>query len=253
MNKLKKIQTFRSSLKSGNISIGSWMQIPNASIAEIMGNANFEWVAIDMEHGSFSNEQLPDLFRALELGETMPLVRVAESKSKDCKQALDAGAVGVILPMIESKQQLTELVQLCKWPPSGIRGVGFSRANLFGKYFNQYMEYEAQNPIIIPMIEHINAVNQLDEILDVEGIDAILIGPYDLSSSMGITGDFTHPEFRKVLDKIIQTTKNKNIPAGIHVVEPDINILRSRIDDGYRLLAYSIDTVFLRSSIYNSF
>ncbi len=77
MNKLKKIQTFRSSLKSGNISIGSWMQIPNASIAEIMGNANFEWVAIDMEHGSFSNEQLPDLFRALELGETMPLVRVA--------------------------------------------------------------------------------------------------------------------------------------------------------------------------------
>jgi 2-dehydro-3-deoxyglucarate aldolase len=253
MNKSEKLKLIRASLKSDKVSIGSWMQIPNASIAEIMGDSNFDWVAIDMEHGSFSNELLPDLFRALELGDTLPLVRVAEAKSKDCKQALDAGAAGIILPMIESGKHLSDIVNLCKWPPSGKRGVGFSRANLFGKYFNKYMEYEAQNPLIIPMIENINAVNNLSQILDVEGIDAILIGPYDLSASMGITGDFTNPEFLKVLETIIETAKIKNVPSGIHIVDPDINILTKRIDEGYRFLAFSIDSVLLRDSITNSF
>lgn len=252
MNKEIKIQSLRAKLKSGEVSIGSWMQISNSSIAEIMGDSNFEWVAVDLEHGSFSNEMLPDLFRALELGNTLPLVRLAEGKPKDCKQALDAGAAGVIIPMVESKGQLIDIVQSCKWPPSGIRGVGFSRANLFGKYFIDYMEFEAQNPIIIAMIENINAVNQLEDILDVEGLDAILIGPYDLSASMEITGMFDNPEFNKALDQIKKIAKKKNIPVGLHIVEPDIELLKKRIDEGYRFVAFSIDAVLLRSSINNS-
>ena len=119
MNRLKAIQEIRRKLNSGGCSIGSWMQIPNSSIAEIMGCSGYEWVAIDMEHGAISVDQLPDLFRGLELGNTLPLARIAQGKIKDCKQALDAGAGGVIVPMIESAQQLERVRSAISWPPMG--------------------------------------------------------------------------------------------------------------------------------------
>ena len=119
MNRLITIQKIRECLRGGGQSIGSWMQIPHPSIAEIMGQAGYDWVAVDMEHGSTSVHQLPDLFRALELGGTLPLVRLAHGQPKDCKQALDAGAGGVIVPMVESAEQLIQVRDACRWPPSG--------------------------------------------------------------------------------------------------------------------------------------
>ena len=135
MNRREMISDIRAGLRAGRPSIGSWMQIPHASIAEIMGQAGYDWVAIDMEHGSVSHAQLPDIFRALELGNTLPLVRLVEGTTKECKQALDAGAGGVIVPMVKTAEQLNQVRSFCCWPPTGIRGVGYSRANLFGKYF----------------------------------------------------------------------------------------------------------------------
>ena len=117
MNRLKKIKKIRDSLSQGDHTIGSWMQIPNSSLAEIMGQSGYDWVAIDMEHGSISVSQLPDLFRALELGGTLPLVRLTQGHPKDCKQALDAGAGGVIVPMIEDAKQLEDVRDACRWPP----------------------------------------------------------------------------------------------------------------------------------------
>lgn len=189
MNRLKEIQTLRKILSKGESSIGSWMQIPHASVAEIMGRAGYDWVVVDMEHGAISVHQLPDLFRALELGNTLPLVRVSQGTEKDCKQALDAGAGGVIVPMIKNAEQLERVRDIIRWPPAGKRGVAFSRANLFGKYFDEYID-EAQHPLLVAMIEHVHAVRNLDDILKVEGLDAILVGPYDLSASMGLTAKF---------------------------------------------------------------
>jgi 2-dehydro-3-deoxyglucarate aldolase len=244
MKRIEKIRLIREKLKLGKYSIGSWMQIPNSSVAEIMGDAGYDWVAIDLEHGSISAHILPDLFRALEINNTLPLVRLAQGHSKDCKQALDAGAGGVIIPMIESAEQLEMIQQACSWPPSGKRGVGFSRANLFGKYFDDY-SIEAQQPLVIAMIEHVNAVNNLDSILQVRGLDGILIGPYDLSSSMGITGQFDKPEFELVMQKIHELCSKYKIPSGIHVVSPDPQLLLKRLSEGYLFVAYSIDTVFM--------
>ena len=153
IDRLKKIQEIRESLREGRPTVGTWMQIPHPSVAEILGQAGYDWVAVDMEHGTVSASQLPDLFRALELGGTLPLVRLAQGHPKDCKRALDAGAGGVIVPMVESAQQLREVRDACKWPPAGTRGVGFSRANLFGKHFSVYQE-EAQQPLLVAMIEH---------------------------------------------------------------------------------------------------
>jgi len=244
MNRVEKINEIRRTIESGKVSIGSWMQIPNSSVAEIMGHSGYSWVAVDMEHGSIDFHQLPDIFRALELGGTLPLVRLASQNPDDCKHALDAGAGGVIVPMIENAEQLVKVKNACSWAPAGTRGIGFSRANLFGKYFDAYL-LEAQSPLLVAMIESIQAVNSLESILNVEGLDAILIGPYDLSSSMGMTGAFSAPEFIDAINYILTLCKKHNIPCGVHVVQPDLSMLQKRINDGYLFIAYSIDAVFL--------
>ena len=248
MNKQNTIQKLRDCLENGDCSIGSWMQIPNGSVAEIMGHAGYDWVAIDLEHGSISTHQLPDLFRALELGGTLPLVRLAQGAPKDCKQALDAGAAGIIVPMVEGADELIAVRDACRWPPAGNRGVGFSRANLFGKRFDDYYQ-EAQAPFLVTMIENIRAVEGLEEILQVEGQDAVLIGPYDLSASMGITAQFDKPEFISVMERIrIQAEKFK-VPCGVHIVAPSEDKLIQRIEEGYRFIAYSIDATFLNAVV----
>lgn len=246
MNRFNTITEIRKKLKSGKVSIGSWMQIPHGSVAEIMGHAGYDWVAVDLEHGSISTNQLPDLFRAIEAGGTLPLVRLSQAHPKDCKRSLDAGAGGVILPMVESAEQLKATIEHCAWPPVGQRGVGFSRANLFGKHFEGYKN-EAQAPIVVAQIEHIRGVEELEHILKVPGLDAILIGPYDLSASMGLTGQFEAPEYLDILLKIKKLSQKFNIPSGIHVVQPDLRELKAKISEGYQFIAYSIDSVFLYS------
>jgi 2-dehydro-3-deoxyglucarate aldolase len=148
--------------------------------------------------------------------------------------------------MIETAQQLIAVRDACRWPPAGTRGVGFSRANLFGKHFEAYRR-EAQAPLLIAMIEHIGAVENLESILAVDGLDAVLIGPYDLSASMGLTAKFDQPTFCAAMETIRVLCLRSNMACGIHVVEPDPGALRQRILEGYRFIAYSIDSVFLRS------
>lgn len=247
MNRSERVNRIRTALAAGRPSIGSWMQIPHAAVAEIMGDAGYDWVAIDLEHGSIGPHQLPDLFRALELGGTLPLVRLAQGLAKDCKQALDAGAGGVIVPMVESAAQLAAVRDSCRWPPAGTRGVGFSRANLFGKHFDAYVA-EAQAPLLVAMIENVRAVEALEEILAVDGLDAIMIGPYDLSASMGITASFDAPEFLAVTRRICEMARSHRVPAGLHVVAPEPEVLQRRIAEGYGFIAYSIDAVFLQRS-----
>jgi len=246
ISRIDLISKIRKKLNSNLASIGGWIQIPHPSVAEILGQFGYDWVAIDLEHGSTSHHQLPDLFRAIELGETLPIVRVAEGSEKDCKQALDAGAGGVIVPKIESASQLEYVRDMSRWPPEGIRGVGYSRANLFGEFFEKYRK-EALSPILIAMIESKKGLENLDEILKVRGLDAILIGPYDLSASMGITGDFDNVLFQDIMQKVLAKSVSNNVPVGIHVVEPSFEELDKRIGQGFRFLPFSIDSVMLRS------
>lgn len=250
MNKLESICRIREKLISGGLSVGSWMQLGDPSVAEIMGQSGYDWVSVDLEHGSISHHQLPNLFRALELGGTLPLVRLAEGNSQNCKCALEAGAAGVIVPMIENAEQLIQVRDFCRWPPAGNRGVGFSRANLFGKNFETYAQ-EAQAPFLVAMIESIKAVENLDEILAVNGLDAILIGPYDLSASLGLTGQFGHERFKIVMQRINEKARHAKVASGVHVVAPSKVELLERINDGYRFIAFSIDSVFLRDSAIN--
>jgi len=249
-NRFKNIQKIRQKLQTGKCSIGTWQQIPYASISEILGQAGYDWVAVDIEHGCISVDQLPDMFRAIELGATLPLARIAESKQKECKQALDAGAGGIIAPMIDSAEQLKTVRDSCRWPPAGTRGVGYSRANLFGKNFDTYTE-EAQSPLLVAQIEHIRAVENLDEILQVGGLDAVIVGPYDLSASMGLTAQFDHENFQIAMNQIISLCEKYKIPCGDHVVDPNPEKLQLRIEQGYRFIAYSTDAIFLYHNSIN--
>jgi len=251
-NRTAKIVEIRTKLQNGIPSIGSWMQIPSTSVAEIMGDAGYDWIAVDLEHGSMSTSQLPDLFRAIELGDTLPLARLAHGHLKDAKDALDAGAGGIIIPMIETAQQLQSIIQYACWPPEGIRGVGFSRANLYGKYFAEYTE-EARKTLIVAQIEHINAVSNIDEILNVPGLDAIIIGPYDLSASMNITGDFENPAFKTAFNKILEACIRLKKAAGVHIVQPNSLELDKRIKERFQFIAYSIDSVFINESCINPY
>ena len=249
-NRINNIKLIRNKLRNNKVTIGTWMQIPSSSVAEILSHANYDWIAIDLEHGSINTSQLPDIFRALELNNTLPLVRIADPKPKDCKLSLDAGAGGVIIPMVEDPILLEELINSCCWPPVGKRGVGFSRANIYGKYFEDYKQ-EAYNPLIVAMIESVNAILNLEKIVKVSGLDAILIGPYDLSASLGITGDFNNPLFIETLNKIKRICTKNNMPFGVHIVNPNKSELLLKIEEGYQFIPYSIDTVFLNSSSIN--
>jgi len=248
MDKSLKLKEIRNKLKLGQPSIGSWMQISNSSIAEIFGDSNLDWVVIDREHGNFNEESLINIFQSLELGKCLPMVRLGNHSLLEAKISLEAGAAGLIIPKIENKNQLENIITECLFPVIGNRGIGFSRSNLFGKYLKSKLDGK-ERPLIIAMIESKKGLENLKDILKTKYLDGIFIGPYDLSSSLGCLGDFKSTLYLKAISKIIKTCNSVKIPCGIHIIEPSKKELKLRIRQGYRIIAYSIDSVILRNSI----
>lgn len=221
------------------------MQLADSGVAELMGAAGYDWVAVDLEHGHYTEERLPDIFRALMTGGTLPFARLGQVDAYSIKTALDGGAQGLIFPMVESPEQVRQAVSWSHYPPRGSRGVGYSRANLFGKAFDDYRN--SMDPFLVAQIEHRDAARNIEAILAVEGIDAIMIGPYDLSASMGLTGQFDHPAFKDLLAGVNAACARKGMPAGQHVVTPDRRRLEEALAEGYRFVAYCTDAIFLWS------
>ncbi len=251
-------QDLRAKLQNGQISLGSWLQIPSADVAEIIAQCGYDWLVIDMEHGSIDISDLPHLLRAIKVNSyninPLALVRVPKAKTMYIRRALDAGADGLIFPMIQSRCQLDDAIAAACYPPLedhkeskvlGLRGQGFCRANGYGKYFTKYNENQAQNLIFVAQIEHIDAINNLEDIITHPRLDAIIIGPYDLSASMQITGQFSHVKFTQALEKIQITCKQANLPFGIHIVHPNPDELKNAIKMKYTFIAYGLDATFL--------
>jgi len=155
----KAIEVKSISLKN-KTSIGGWMQTTEPMIAELLGQRNFDWIVLDIEHGTFDTSKLQNVFRAIELNNKLPLVRLANHDKKVLGQLFDSGCCGVIIPNITSSKDLENIIKSCSWPPNGSRGVGFSRSNLFGLKFNQYKKI-AQKPFIVAMIENLKALKNL--------------------------------------------------------------------------------------------
>lgn len=249
----------RSRLKRGQAVVGTWLQLPSPDVAEIIGASGYDWAAVDLEHGAFTRSELPGIFRALELGGTEPFARLLSAERDQIKAALDSGARGLIFPMIESRAQLDEAIAQALYPGgsggyAGQRGVGYARANNYGRHLSTHLDLEqglGQHIVLAAQIEHVRALDNLDAIFSHPRLDAYIVGPYDLSASLGRPGDFEHPEFKTALARMTQTAKKHGLAMGLHQVQPDPAALHARLAEGYTFLAYGIDALFLMQNAEN--
>lgn len=230
------------------LTIGSWLTIGNTAVAEIMARSGFDWLTVDMEHSAITIEMAQELIRVIELASVTPLVRVGCNEPTLIKQVMDAGAYGVIVPMVNSRIDAERAVASVKYAPFGFRGVGLARAQGYGADFEGYREWNQKSSIVIVQIEHIDAVTHMEEILQVEGVDGYLVGPYDLSASLGFPGQFDHPLVVKALRQIEKVAANTGALSGFHVISPDIEPLREKVSQGYRFIAHSLDILYLGDS-----
>lgn len=227
------------------VSIGSWITIPHPSIAEIMAKSGFDWLVVDMEHSPIGMSGAEELIRVINLCGLPAMVRVGENNPNLIKRVMDAGASGVIVPMVNTKEQAKQAVEAVKYPPDGHRGVGLARAQGYGTMFDEYKEWVKKESTVIIQIEHIDAVRNIDSILSVSDIDGFIVGPYDLSGSLGIPGQFDHPDMKDALEIINKAVKKWNIPSGFHVVMPDADAAIKKIREGYSFIAFGVDFLFL--------
>lgn len=237
--------TLKGKLKTKSLSIGSWLTIPSQSIIEILATAGFEWLVIDLEHSPISIESTLNLIGHIQGNDMQALVRVSKNEEVIIKRVLDAGADGIIVPMINSKSDIELTVDYVKYPPVGKRGVGLNRAQKFGTKFNEYVNWLNKEVVIIAQIEHIDGVNNLDEILSNSHLDGIIVGPYDLSASLGFPGDYNNKSVQNAINTIEKKTKKTKKTLGFHVIESDHNHSLKKINAGYNFMAFSIDFFFL--------
>ena len=239
------MKSLKERLKANKQTIGSWISLGNTAVAEIMARAGFDWLVVDMEHSAITLDQAQQLIQVIELSGVTPLVRVGENSPLLIKRVMDAGAHGVIVPMVNSASDAAKAVSAVKYPPVGTRGVGLARAQGYGLDFERYKKWVNKESVVIVQIEHINAIENLEEILKVKGVDAGIIGPYDLSASMGHPGEFNRKESENVLKKFVDICGKLNKPAGFHVVAPDYERLKNKISEGFKFLAFGLDSLFL--------
>jgi 2-dehydro-3-deoxyglucarate aldolase len=237
-------------LNSGKVSIGSWMSMAHPSIAEILAMAGYDWVVIETEHTAIDVSEVLRLIIAIEQRGSIPLVRLAWNDPIQAKAVLDSGAAGIIVPMVNTKADAELAVKMTKYPPMGFRGVGLARAQGYGVDFDEYVNCANADTLLLLQIEHIDAVNNIEEILSVPGIDGTYIGPYDLSMSLGIPGQLNHPDVINAKNKVLEATLKKGLVAGIHCVHSDTayNDSKLAIEQGYRFIAIGTDILFLGNS-----
>jgi 2-dehydro-3-deoxyglucarate aldolase len=251
MNKIFTESTLKKKLQNKNVSIGSWITLAHPAIAEIMAKASYEWLVVDLEHSVITIREAEELIRVIELSGVTPLVRLTSNNPDQIKRVMDAGSHGIIIPMVNTADQAEQAVNAVRYPVRGSRGFGLARAQAYGNKFQEYLEWLSRDSIIIVQIEHIDAIDNLESIFSVDGIDGYIIGPYDLSGSMGIPGQLDHQDLQKIMIKINEIGKKMNMAGGIHVVEPDISKLESAIDMGHTFIAYSVDIRMLDHSCRN--
>ncbi|MFY0310995.1 aldolase/citrate lyase family protein [Leisingera sp. D0M16] len=236
--------TFKQALSQGKRQIGCWMSFADGQIAEIMGTCGFDWLVIDGEHAPNDIRSIRDQLIALAASPSHPVVRVPVGETWMIKQVLDAGAQTVLVPIVESADQARELVRACRYPPKGARGVGATaaRATMFGSV-SEYIQTADQEVCLLVQVENRAGMAALDEILQVEGIDGVFIGPADLSTDMGHQGNSAHPEVRAAIADAITRIKAAGIAPGILGTTDEAT--QAYADMGAQFLAVGIDVMVL--------
>lgn len=243
----------RKRLKDGEIVIGGWLMSGSPEIGELLAISGFDFIGIDTEHAPVDLHLAHRIMQAVQSSnpECSTIVRLPGNDYNVTKRYLDSGADGVIAPLINSGEEAKRLVSSVKYPPNGARGVGFARCNGYGQRFKEYLENANDETLVAAQIEHIDGVENIEDILNVDGIDAVFIGPYDLSASMGITEEFDNPRFVDAKQKIFNACQANGVIPGLHIVPSSVEDIKAAIDSGYRFLVFSTDMVML-STICNN-
>lgn len=236
-------------LRKGGLTVGSWLSFQFLPLTEMLARPEFDWLVLDLEHTTIDLGEVMDMTMVIEKAGLSPLARVGANDALIIKRVMDAGAHGILVPNVQSVSDAERAVEAVYYPPRGERGAGLGRAQAYGMAFDEYREWLESEAVVIVQIEHVDAVEVLDEILGVEGVDAFMVGPYDLSASIGKPGEFDDPEVREVFDRVAEAVETAAKPAGIHIVHPDPDEFRARVGEGYRLIAYGDDMVFYSAAV----
>jgi 2-keto-3-deoxy-L-rhamnonate aldolase RhmA len=233
---------FRAGLKNGDVLIGTLITIPATEVADIMIEAGFDWLFVDTEHAPFNAKDALKILQTA--GDRCPcVVRIPANEEVWIKKALDIGADGIIAPQVNSAPEAEQIVRLCKYPPQGARSVGIGRAHKYGLGFKEYVAKANDEVAVILQAENTNALNNISEIVEVPGIDAIFIGPYDLSASMGKMGKVNDPDVRKAIATIADCCLNAGLRVGIFVDTAET--ASAFIQQGFSLIAISTDGLYM--------
>ena len=209
------LSDFREKVAAGKICQGLVIQLSDPVVAEMAGDIGFDFTWIDAEHCPHTLQNIQSIILAQRGTGCAPFVRVPWNEWGIIKPVLDLAPAGIIVPMVNSREEAEEAVANCKYPPAGKRGFGARRGMNYGQMpLNDYLESAASEPLVIIQIEHIDAVKNLESILEVKGIDSICIGPMDLSGSMGLLGQTGHPEVLKTIDYIAAKTHEAGLMLG---------------------------------------
>jgi len=229
-------------LTDGQGLIGTLLTLPNPQIAEILTLAGFEWLFIDMEHSAITLPQAEEMVRAAN-SRAYTVIRCPLNDEAWIKRCLDLGADGIILPRVNSRKEAEYAVRCAKYPPVGERSVGITRAHGYGMQFNEYMQRANEDVALILQCEHIEGVRELLDIVRTEGVDAIFVGPYDLSASMNKTGKVDDPEVTDAINQIRETCIGEEMPLGIFGTTPEA--VEPYLKKGFNLLAVGVDSVMI--------
>ncbi len=239
---------FREALLARTPTLGAWIQVGHPAVAEVFGRVGFDWIAVDLEHGVIDLETMTNIFRAIEHYDAVPVARLPFNDPIWIKRVLDAGAGGLIIPMVKSRADAEAAMREAKYPPLGQRGYGYSRANTHGLDFERYIGEANREIAIVMQIEHRDGIQDVDGILSVDGVDAAFIGPLDLSGSFGKTGQLDCPEMVEALSTFRAACAKHRIAAGMHLVHPASGNIQQAFDDGYTMIALGVDHALLASS-----
>ena len=241
------LDNFKKKIKDGEIVFGPFMKTGDAAFVEIAGYSGFDFVILDMEHGPVSFENLQNLIRGALVSGTLPVVRTSDSGDISISRALDLGAFGVQIPQIQTADEVRACIRAAKYFPLGQRGVcRFVRSAGYSSVPRDEYFTRANDTMVILQLEGKKALDNLDEILDVEGFDVIFIGPYDLSQSLGYPGQVSHPKVIKKMELIVGNARQRGIVVGTFT--DTLTSAEMWKNAGVQYISYSVDVgIFMES------
>jgi 2-dehydro-3-deoxyglucarate aldolase len=235
---------FRARLKRGDKLLGTMVTLASGASAELLASLGFDWLFVDGEHGPLEARELTEILQAVG-DKTACIVRVPTAAEVPIKRALDLGAHGIIVPQVNTAEQAADVVRFARYAPEGARGVGLARAHGYGLKFREYLSSANREITVVVQAEHARAVDNIEAIVRVPGVDAVLLGPYDLSASLGKLGKIDDPAVVAAIDRVTEACKTAGMPLGYFGVTAAA--VRPYVARGYTLLVAGVDTLYLAS------